>query len=152
MGVQNNGKPLQGAAPFRDGWEIMTDIKSLKQLLGDGKLSRRDFLAQAAAMGMTAAAATALLGTTARAATPKQGGTLRIGLGHGSTTDSFDPATFENGFSQFTGFGFRGHLTEIDTDGKLIPDVAEGWEASDDAKAWRFKLRKGVEFHALSTK
>jgi hypothetical protein len=83
----------------------------------------------------------------AEAAEPKKGGTLRAGLGHGSTTDSLDPATFENGFTQFIGYGFRNNLTEISNTGELIGELAEGWNVSDDATVWTFKLRKGVEFH-----
>jgi peptide/nickel transport system substrate-binding protein len=32
-------------------------------------------------------------------------------------------------------------------DGKLIPDLATGWEASPDFKTWTFTLRQGVTFH-----
>ena len=38
-------------------------------------------------------------------------------------------------------------LTEIDAQGNLIPELAESWEGSDDAKTWIFKLREDVEFH-----
>jgi peptide/nickel transport system substrate-binding protein len=125
----------------------MTKLQELERLLARGKISRREFLGRATAIGLALPVAAALAGKAVEAATPKQGGTLRVGLGHGSTTDSLDPATFENAFTQFTGFGYRGHLTEVDTNGELIPDLSEGWEASDDAVTWTFKLRQGVEFH-----
>ena len=32
-------------------------------------------------------------------------------------------------------------------DGSIGGELAESWEASDDAAQWRFKLRSGVEFH-----
>ena len=38
-------------------------------------------------------------------------------------------------------------MTEVTADGKIIPDVAESFESSPDAKQWVFRLRKGVEFH-----
>ena len=41
----------------------------------------------------------------------------------------------------------RNCLTEVATDGSLIGELAESWEASDDAAEWRFKIRSGVEFH-----
>ncbi len=125
----------------------MTKLQELERLLARGKISRREFLARTSALGAVSAISPVLFSGAAVAGTPKQGGTLRVGLGHGSTTDSLDPATFENAFTQFTGFGYRGHLTEVDTNGELIPDLSEGWEASDDAVTWTFKLRKGVEFH-----
>jgi len=104
-------------------------------------VSRRDFMAGASALGMTAA-----LGTTAQAA-PKKGGHFRLGLGHGSTTDSNDPATFENLYSQVLGAASRNNLTEVDQNGKLVPELAESFSASPDAVTWSFKLKKGVEFH-----
>ena len=38
------------------------------------------------------------------------------------------------------------HLAEVTVNG-LEPELAESWEASADAATWRFKIRKGVEFH-----
>jgi len=82
----------------------------------------------------------------ARAA-PKKGGTLRMGIGHGSTTDSLDPATFENLYMQVVGAACYNKLTEIGNTGELLPEAAESWDVSPDAATWTFKLRKGVEFH-----
>jgi peptide/nickel transport system substrate-binding protein len=44
------------------------------------------------------------------------------------------------------GFATHNTLTEINPAGELVGDIAEGWDASDDAKEWTFTLRKGVEF------
>ncbi|HAR53175.1 MAG TPA: peptide ABC transporter substrate-binding protein, partial [Roseovarius nubinhibens] len=41
----------------------------------------------------------------------------------------------------------HGFLTEIDTQSNVTPSLAESWEASPDARQWRFTLRKGAEFH-----
>jgi len=125
----------------------MDNFRQLERLLAQGKISRREFMGRAITLGASMGLASTLASKIVNAATPKQGGHFRIGIGHGSTTDSLDPATFEDAYMQFVGFGLRGHLTEVDTDGKLIPDLSEGWEASDDAARWTFKLRKGVEFH-----
>lgn len=95
-----------------------------------------------------AAAATAALGfKPATAATPKKGGTLRVAVGHGSSTDSLDPATFENDFTLALGFMLHNHLAEMTADGALMGEVAESWEASPDARIWTFHLRKGLTFH-----
>ena len=124
----------------------MSKIKELNALLQQGKVGRRDFMARAGALGVSATVASSMFAKSAQAA-PNKGGTLRVGLGHGSTTDSLDPATFENGFTQFIGYGLRNNLTEISNTGELIGELAEDWDISDDATIWTFKLRKGVEFH-----
>jgi peptide/nickel transport system substrate-binding protein len=124
----------------------MKQLDHLAKLLQLGKISRREFVARASALG-AGAAVTMLLPGTARAATPKSGGKLRIGIGAGSTTDTLDPGTYLQNFTQFVGFGLRNNLTEISNTGELIPELAESWEISDDAVQWRFKLRQGVEFH-----
>lgn len=125
---------------------MQVDVNKLSTQLIQGKITRRGFMEGAVAAGLTVTAATALMGK-AIAATPKRGGTLRMGIGHGSTTDSLDPATFENGFVNYTFHNIHGRLTEIAADGSLKGDVAESWEASSDAATWTFKIRKGMEFH-----
>jgi peptide/nickel transport system substrate-binding protein len=107
--------------------------------------TRREALATGAAAGAMAAGLSIAPGV-ARAA-PKKGGTLRLGIGHGSTTDSLDPATFENLYMQTVGAACYNKLTEIGNNGDLLPEAAESWEVSPDATTWTFKLRKGVEFH-----
>ncbi|MET2833031.1 ABC transporter substrate-binding protein [Mesorhizobium shangrilense] len=107
--------------------------------------TRRQMI-KGAMVGVGAVALSSFPSLKARAA-PNKGGTLRVGLGHGSTTDTLDPGLFDNDFTIFTGYCYRGHLTEIASDGKVIGDLAEAVEPSSDAKTWRFKLRKGVQFH-----
>ncbi len=125
----------------------MKYLDYLKGELDRGRLSRREFLGRATALGLTLPAAMALAGKAVSAAEPKKGGHMRFGLGHGSTTDSLDPATFENDYMIFLGYCCRSHLTEIDQNNELTGDLAESWEASDDATQWTFKIRQGVEFH-----
>jgi peptide/nickel transport system substrate-binding protein len=125
----------------------MTRLDELTRALKQGRLSRREFLAASAAAGLTAAAGTSLFAGTAYAAEPKKGGTLRIGMNHGSTTDSLDPATYTDTYMMTVGFSTHNTLTEILPGGDVGGDLAESWESSPDAKVWRFKLRNGVEFH-----
>jgi peptide/nickel transport system substrate-binding protein len=125
--------------------------KELQRLYAANKISRRDFLAGAAAVGALGAAGT-MGAPNAWAATPKKGGHMRVGLGTGSTSDVLDPATFDTTFNQVLGYGtLRSSLTEVAPDGQVSPELAESWEASPDAKVWTFKLRKGVEFHSGKT-
>ena len=125
----------------------MNKIDKLKSQFARGDISRRRFMEGALALGMTLAGATSVV-SKAMAATPNKGGLFRLGLAGASTTDSLDPATY---ISTFTQIGMtnavHNNLTEVAQDGNLIPELAESLGASDDARVWTFKLRKGVEFH-----
>ncbi|WP_104019153.1 ABC transporter substrate-binding protein [Roseovarius nitratireducens] len=111
-------------------------------ILNSGRMNRRGFMATT-----TGAALVAGLPLSARAQ-PKRGGNLRAGIAHGATTDTLNPATYENVYSQSVAFAIHGRLTEVAADGSLKPELAESWEASDDASVWRLKIRKGVTFHS----
>ncbi|SLN64680.1 Periplasmic dipeptide transport protein precursor [Roseovarius litorisediminis] len=113
-------------------------------IINSGGLNRRRFLQTTAA---TAMAASMPLGG-ALASTPKRGGHLRIGKAHGQTTDTHNPGTWENGFTIGMAFAIHGRLTEVLPDGSVGPELAESWEASPDAKTWRFNIRQGVTFHS----
>ncbi|MEJ2025128.1 MAG: ABC transporter substrate-binding protein, partial [Deltaproteobacteria bacterium] len=125
----------------------MSELKKLELLLRKGKITRRDFLTKVSALGLTAALSPALLIKPATAAKPKQGGRFRMGMTGGHTTDSLDPAKLTDFWNYNTNWMFRNCLVEVDYKGDAIPELAESWEASKDAVTWRFKLRKGVEFH-----
>ena len=124
----------------------MKSIDKLVPRLQNGSMSRRRFISAAIAMGLTLPAAN-LLVSRAFAATPKRGGRFRVGINHGSTTDTLDPAVFEDTYMQTVGFALRNCLTELDSNDELTGELAESWESSADARVWNFQLRKGVEFH-----
>jgi peptide/nickel transport system substrate-binding protein len=126
-------------------FEYKLDVAT--KLARKGRVSRRDFVQLAIAAGLTATAANAMFTTAARAE-PKKGGHFRMGMGHGATTDSLDPATYPDQMTGTVGWGSMGNsLTEVDAKGRIIPDLAESFEPGDDAKTWVFKLRKGATFH-----
>lgn len=106
-------------------------------------LSRRSVLAGGAAF--TGLAATGLSLKPARA--QSRGGNFRVAKGHGNTTDTLNPATWDNGFMTAVSYGLNGHLTGFGRDGSIQPEIFESWEATPDAKTWRFKVRSGVTFH-----
>lgn len=110
------------------------------------KLSRRDLLKATAALGASAMLSPLASGI-AQAATPNKGGHFRIALEHGNTTDSYNPATWDNGYVQCFAYAREGYLTEIANDNTLAPSLAASWEASADAKTWTFSLVKGATFH-----
>jgi len=124
----------------------MTKQNELERLLSEGKISRREFLARASALGLAVAFSPTLSVLPAHAAAPKKGGRFRIGLSGASTTDSLDPATLEDITPQTINTAIRNRLVEINYKGSPIPELAESWDSSPDAAKWTFKLRKGVEY------
>lgn len=112
-------------------------------------ISRRGVLKGTAAIGATAFAGQ--FGVGPAAAQPKKGGTFRVGMAGGNTNDNYDPGTWDNAYSQTFATARHGYLVEIGADGSLVPEVAESWEATPDAKVWTFKLRPGVEYHEGGT-
>jgi len=124
----------------------MITLDQLKQKLAAGQISRRSFMEGALAVGATVAGAELMMGTALAA--PQKGGTFVQGLTGGATTDSLDPAKSLDTYMINVNFGqLRNCLTEIGPDNQLRAELAESWEASDDAATWTFKIRQGVEFH-----
>ena len=124
----------------------MSELEYWKSRLASGKVSRREFIGRAAALGVTTALATTLASKIAGAA-PKKGGSLKIALGHGATTDTLDPATYPDQFTGMLGGAIGSALTLINAKGEIEGDLAETMEPSKGATVWVFKLRKGVTFH-----
>jgi peptide/nickel transport system substrate-binding protein len=120
-------------------------VKQQQAMLTQGLIDRRKFMTTAIAAGLTVPAALSLA-SQAIAATPKSGGLFRMGIAHGSTSDTLDSGTSENHFTLINGYTFGNHLTEVGNDGQLIGELAESYE-SDDGQTWVFNLRQGVEFH-----
>ncbi|MCA0433743.1 MAG: ABC transporter substrate-binding protein [Proteobacteria bacterium] len=127
--------------------EFEFKLEQAKSAVTRGKLSRRDFMTFAVAGGLSIAAANSLFIRAARAQA-KPGGHFRVGLGHGNTTDTFDPATWAHGMNFAWGKGLTGApLVRVDPKGGCVPYLAESFEPSDGAKKWVFKIRSGVTFH-----
>lgn len=123
----------------------MTDFNETGQ--GFAPLSRRGVLKGAAAVG---AAGLILPHTTSPARAQTRGGTFRIGIGHGSTTDSLDPGLWDQLYVQTFGAARHNYLIEVDSDGQLKPEIAESWSSSDGV-TWVFPIRQGVSFHSGKT-
>jgi peptide/nickel transport system substrate-binding protein len=123
------------------------ELNYLSRRVAAGRLSRRDFLGRAAALGVGAVAAQSLLTAAARAQTPVKGGKLTAGLQGGESTNSLDPALNAsqvpfNFCKQWGEF-----LVRLTPEGGLENRIAEEIGASDDAKTWTMKIRDGIEFH-----
>ena len=53
-----------------------------------------------------------------------------MGVGHGATTDSLDPATYPDQFTGTMGWGsISNSLTEMNAKGEVVPDLAESLRA-----------------------
>lgn len=124
-------------------------LPELCDQLETGKITRRDFLRQAALLGVAAgaayAAANQLVGgalvESASAATPKPGGTLRVSM---RLQQMADPATFDWVEKSNVARFVVEHLTRTRSDNVTVPYLARKWEASDDLKTWVFHLRDDV--------
>ncbi|AJY47779.1 ABC transporter substrate-binding protein [Martelella endophytica] len=121
--------------------------KSLTASMLKSGMSRRAFIARTSALGVGAVAANSVFGRMAMAQEPVKGGTLRMGLGGGSSTTSLDPALIASQVPFHVVRAYGEQLLEVNADGSLNPRLAESYEASDDAKTWTFKIRQGVKFH-----
>ena len=123
------------------------DLMRAKQLVTRGRMSRREFVQLALAAGIAVPTALKLFDAAALAQA-KRGGSFKVGIGHGSTTDTLDPALWTNSFSASIGLGICGAaLTAVDASNSVVPHLAESFEPADSAKKWIFKLRKGSTFH-----
>ncbi|QPC85548.1 twin-arginine translocation signal domain-containing protein [Mesorhizobium sp. NBSH29] len=123
------------------------ELEFLSRHVAVGKLSRRDFLGRAAALGVSAAFANTLLGSAALAQGPVKGGILKAGMQGGEATNNLDPATFLSQVPFSFGKCWGEYLLALKPDGTIENRIAEEVNASADAKEWTFKIRDGVEFH-----
>ena len=107
-------------------------------------LSRRGVLKGAAAV---TAAGLILPHAATPARAQARGGTFRVGIGHGSTTDGYDPGLWDNLYAQTFAAARHNQLIEVGADGQLVPEMAESWESADGL-TWVFAIRQGVSFHS----
>jgi peptide/nickel transport system substrate-binding protein len=113
---------------------MSAELDYLSRLAAKGKLSRRDFLGRAAALGVGAFGANALLSGAAMAEGPQKGGTLRAGMVGGGATDSLDPGSWTNQIPYTLGRCWGEQLLDVRPDGGVEPKLAEEYSSSPDAR------------------
>ena len=110
-----------------------------------GKLSRREFITRASALGVGTAAIYALGGITPAEAqdtmTPQTGGTLRVQM---ETKALKDPRNYD--WSQMANFsrGWLEYLVEYQRDGSIKGMLFKTWEANEDATEYTLHVPQGV--------
>ncbi len=114
---------------------------------GGDAVSRRGFLAGAAALGGSAAlAARAASAAETKVEAIKKAGILRLGLAGGAPSDSLDPISYADSVMIVVGRGLFNGLVELTPEGAVKPELAANWEPKDGARTWIFNLRKSVKF------
>lgn len=102
-------------------------------------------LTQATTVAQPGATVTRATPTAVRA--PSTGGKTILRLPGISDPRTLDPAQVNDVTAgEFVAEIFSG-LVALDKDLKVVPDIAERWEISEDRKTYTFYLRKEVKFH-----
>ncbi len=111
-----------------------------------GRMNRREFIGRTTALGVSAGLASALFAKVAHAEA-KKGGLLRAGVQGGESTNSLDPALAASDVPFMINKTWGEMLCDVDPGGVINPRIAEEISSNADATEWKFKIRKGVEFH-----
>jgi peptide/nickel transport system substrate-binding protein len=78
---------------------------------------------------------------------PKEGGVIRLVMSDGNSGDSLLATKMPNTWTPVMFLSMYDTIVRLDNGFQPQPWIAESWEASNDAKTWIFRIRKGVTFH-----
>ncbi len=123
----------------RDGFAV----DGLARMLREGQITRRAFLAQAAILLGSAAAAEGLLARVAAAQTTTKN---TLVIGQSADISTLDPQMSTSVNDIAVTFDLFDNLISRHYDGKLYPSLATEWKLVNPT-TWQFKLRPRVKFH-----
>jgi len=130
-----------------NGGRIHPVAKMYAEEVKAGKLSRREFMARATALGVATPVAYGMLGMTApvlAAGHAKQGGTLRMEM---EVRALKDPRTYDWTQIATVTAGWLEFLVEYNSDGSFEPLLLTSWEANADATQYTLNVRQGVKWN-----
>ncbi len=110
----------------------------------NGRVSRREFLTRATALGTSAVLARGMVGVAQAEESPSEappGHSLRIQM---EVRPLKDPRTYDWSEIANISRGWLEYLVEYNRDGSLRGMLLESWEASDDASQYLLHVRPGV--------
>jgi peptide/nickel transport system substrate-binding protein len=111
-----------------------------------GRISRREFFATMAALGVSASGAMTLGGilpSPAAAQEAKRGGVLKVAM---TVKGWRDPRTFDGVEMSNIARQCNEYLVRWNRDFSFEPWLLEGWETSDDATTLTLKVRQGISW------
>lgn len=126
-------------------------MNSLDHLLASvvaGNLSRREFIARAAALGIGATALAQITTALDVHAERLASGLNTLTLNAVQVFGNFDPAIGTDYTQNMAQINFYDTLLTPTPSAGLTGRLAERWTASPDATTYTFHLRKGVKFHS----
>ncbi len=126
-------------------------MSKLDQLLASvvaGDLSRRDFVARAAALGIGATTLAQLSTALDVHAERVEAGSNTLTLNTVQVFGNIDPAIGTDYTQNMASINFYDTLLTPTASGAMTGRLAERWTASPDAKTFTFYLKKGVKFHS----
>ena len=137
------------------------EVGEIREIVHDKRVTRRDILKGAAAVGAVAAfgsvaaacgssssgGSSASPSAAASGGAPKQGGDLKVAIGGGSAKDTLDAQIATTETQITTQFQMYDSLLGWDTEHKLEMLLAESYEPDATGVVHTVKLKSGLTFH-----
>ena len=121
----------------------MANLENLIFAARDGRVSRREFLSQATALGVTLVAATTMADRAALAETPKKGGRLKIGYIQASNTETFDQTKMTSNIDAVRAWGCYSGLARVTRGMEPEPMLAEEWGLQAGRQGMELQAARG---------